>query len=548
MSVKYIYNNLITDIEDRENTVEDIQKVQSTTYKDSELYSVDFQVFKKIQDAVDYGMDNLVKLTSNAIHTAEELKYTNTSTSLSNMHLNQCDSVNNLSRLVVNLGCNSEKAYELVATDFSENMRTVSTNISESYEWAEIVRKDCDNVDNFNAETDPEHTLQHYEGLLSAHVETARDFLGKADDALEAVEEILNKRGFKKAGEGDFLLSLSTTIGDTSFDVFGENAETVRSIFNKTGIDPTSEEGQALWEEIDALIHSDPENSSTILENLANSIPDTYIYWDNQSNWDSPANDQYIIDGCSPSAQYYEVDGMRFLITRYEIDDSTTPMLDGLMNKTIAYTSLDSASSYPEYYKGLISEGLPLVRVDITPPPKDWNREETHYYNPFGGRGFQISGGKNTFSNSSNLDYSLNRCFDESIAHGLVHRFEFLPSPLTVGMKNMDDLYEKIPELSSLANNNAYVDMRNFLELDATNHDMLLEDIGQENYDAILQGINALAKEALISGSTYQTEIAPAVIIVNGNENGEEVSYCFGDSDDGWDYSIDENGYIVKMN
>lgn len=475
------YYKLVDDIKTREDAVKKVKKTQSNSYEDSELCATDSLVLKKFEDGIKYINDAVGQSFKTADNFATSYDYKNTSSSLGNLHDSVVKTVNtSLQPTMLSVEDASREAYRLVGEDFDTEMQSVATNIETCWDKAEIVKTDCSNLDNYDEKTS-EHTLSEYENRLYIDLRIARSALNFVDEHLENVEDILNDRGFKLAGAENVNLNTIPEMLAGDFSVFGENAETVESIFTKTGIDPLSDEGQALWKEIDALIKSNPKNAASKLKNIADNIPESWNYWKSEETLDKPLDIQDTVEGYTPNSQYYLIDGILVDITIHENDNSNTPILDTIMNKTAAYSALDHIKGYPYSYSRVLDTVAPYVRLNIG----DMGNLPDSFIN-----------------SSSSPDYQREQ-LDNIVARTIWNSCDLL--------QNKDEKFlEALNAIDPQKSN--YENFRTFVTQDLASNDKLVTKVGQDNYNAVIQTIGECTVNPEIE---YRSEITSGTVIIN---------------------------------
>lgn len=475
------YYKLVDDIKTREDAVNKVKKTQSNSYEDSELCATDSLVLKKFEDGIKYINDAVAQSFKTADNFATSYDYKNTSSSLGNLHDSVVKTVNtSLQPTMLSVEDASREAYRLVGEDFDTEMQSVATNIETCWDKAEIVKTDCSNLDNYDEKTS-EHTLSEYENQLYIDLRIARSALNFVDEHLENVEDILNDRGFKLAGAENVNLNTIPEMLAGDFSVFGENAETVESIFTKTGIDPLSDEGQALWKEIDALIKSNPKNAASKLKNIAENIPESWNYWKSKETLDKPLDIQDTVEGYTPNSQYYLIDGILVDITIHENDNSNTPLLDTIMNKTAAYSALDHIKDYPYSYSRVLDTVAPYVRLNIG----DMGNLPDSFIN-----------------SSSSPDYQREQ-LDNIVARTIWNSCDLL--------QNKDENFlEALNAIDPQKSN--YENFRTFVTQDLASNDKLVTKVGQDNYNAVIQTIGECTVNPEIE---YRSEITSGTVIIN---------------------------------
>ena len=218
--------------DERLDCMDTIDKVRSTTYEESELASVDGEVVKIFETAIT-TFSNANTALSDIVDQASNLKYANTVSALSTMSTN-LKNVNDTSLVatVQDVKDASKRAYMQVEGDFeTEYNSAVNGNISTLATELPLLKSACNNLDSVNDETLPS-VKSSYQRSYNSHKATVVSQLNQLGSHIEVMEQILQDRGYMKAGAslGEFVLPVAIDMlaVDTDIDYLNMTDEEIR--------------------------------------------------------------------------------------------------------------------------------------------------------------------------------------------------------------------------------------------------------------------------------------------------------------------------------
>lgn len=196
---------------------------------------------------------------------------------------------------------------------------------------------------------------------------------------------------------------------------------------------------------------------------------------------DKPLDIQDTVEGYTPNSQYYLIDGILVDITIHENDNSNTPILDTIMNKTAAYSALDHIKGYPYSYSRVLDTVAPYVRLNIG----DMGNLPDSFIN-----------------SSSSPDYQREQ-LDNIVARTIWNSCNLL--------QNKDEKFlEALNAIDPQKSN--YENFRTFVTQDLASNDKLVTKVGQDNYNAVIQTIGECTVNPEIE---YRSEITSGTVIIN---------------------------------